>query len=61
MADMWHLKRSSISSFNLIIYQNVGMGLVFKLQAMQQLANHFSDFFFKSEKYSHRSIGIELA
>ena len=36
------------------------MGLVVNLQTMQQLANHFSDIFFKSEEYSHRSIGIEL-
>ena len=36
------------------------MGLVVKLQAMQKLANHFSDIFFKSEEYSHRSIVIEL-
>ena len=36
------------------------MGLVVKLQTMQQLANHFSDIFFKSEEYSHRNIGIQL-
>ena len=36
------------------------MGLVVKLQTVQQLANHFRDIFFKSDDYSHRSIGIEL-
>ena len=36
------------------------MGLVVKLQTMQQVDNHFSDIFFKSEEYSHMSIGIEL-
>ena len=36
------------------------MGLVVKLQTMQQLANHFSDIFFESEEYSHRIIGKEL-
>ena len=36
------------------------MDLVVKLQTMQQLANHFSDIFFKPEEYSHRIIGIEL-
>ena len=30
-----------------------------KLQIMQQL-DHLSDLFFKSEEYSHMSIGIEL-
>ena len=35
------------------------MGLVVKLQTMQQLANHSRDIFFKSEEYSYRSIGIE--
>ena len=36
------------------------MDLVVKLQTMQQLANNFSEIFFKSEEYSHRSIGIKL-
>ena len=36
------------------------MGLVVKLQKMQQLANHFSNIVFISDEYSHRSIGIEL-
>ena len=36
------------------------MGSVIKLQKMQELANHFSDIFFKSKEHSHRSIAIEL-
>ena len=36
------------------------MGLMVKLQATQKLDNHFSDIFFKSEEYSHRSTGAEL-
>ena len=35
------------------------MGLVVKLQTMQQLANHFSDIFL-NHKSIVRSIGIEL-
>ena len=36
------------------------MGLVVKLQTMQQLANHSRNIFVRSEEYSYRSIGIEL-
>ena len=36
------------------------MGLVVKLQPMQQLPNHLSNIFVKSEEYSDSSIGIEL-
>ena len=35
------------------------MGLVVKLQTMQELTILMT-FFFKSEEYSHRSTGIEL-
>ena len=37
------------------------MSLVVKLQIMQQLANNFTEIFFRSEEYSHRSIGIVRA
>ena len=38
--------------------QKFGMGLVVKLQTMHKLTILVT--FFKSEEYSHRSIGIEL-
>ena len=47
VAGMWH-KRT----------QNVGMGLVGKLETMQQLTVIVT--FSQSKEYSHRSVGIEL-
>ena len=38
--------------------QKFGMGLVGKLETMQQLTIIVT--FFKSKEYSHRSVGIEL-
>ena len=37
------------------------MGLVVKLQTMEQLVATAMQPFFKSEEYGHRGIGIELA
>ena len=54
----WH-KRSSISlALIRSPTQKKGMGLVSKLQTMQQLTILVT--FFKSEECSHRRIGIEL-
>ena len=56
VADMWHLKRSSISSA--LPTQKVIVGLVVNLKAMQLPTILVT--FFQIREYIHTTIGIEL-